>query len=283
VAEEPEQRMLFDLRGRRKRVIQVIYVLLALIMVASLVVIGLPGGISPFSSGNPAVSDDAAELSIERAENLETRLQAEPNNENLQKEIIRARIAAGGSLFERDEATGQILITDKATEQYELAAAGWENYLKKHRDDADPQLAQVVSQTLYSLAEGSTVAQFESNIAAAAEAQEIVAADAEQQAKTGDGGPPVAQYANLADLLYLAQRPEDAKVAADKALALASKDERKQVQAQVKASEQNGKRVAKQLKAAKKQAKQDGGKSLQDPAGSLGTQDALGAGATTAP
>src|SRR5690349_1538693 len=107
--------MLFDLRGRRKRVIQVIYVLLALIMVASLVVIGLPGGISPFNSGGNLVSEDAAELSIERAENLETKLQATPNAENIQKELIRARIAAGGSLFERDDSTGQVVITDKAT------------------------------------------------------------------------------------------------------------------------------------------------------------------------
>jgi len=280
VAEEPEQRMLFDLRGRRKRVIQVIYVLLALIMVASLVVIGLPGGISPFNSGGGVVNDDAAELSIERAENLQTKLNADPNNENLQKELVRARIAAGGNFFERDEATGQLLITEKATEQYELAATAWDQYLKKHGDNPDPQLAQVVTGTLYQLAEGSTVAQFESNIAAAAAAQKIVVEDAEQQAKKGEGAPPVAQLASLADLLYLAQDPKAAKAAADRALALADEDERKQVKAQLKSSEQTGKQVAQQLKAAKKQAKQDGGKSLQDPAGSLGTQDALGTGAT---
>jgi len=279
VAEEPEQRMLFDLRGRRKRVIQVIYVLLALIMVASLVVIGLPGGISPFNSGNNVVGEDAAELSIERAENLETKLAADPNNENLQKEIVRARIAAGGNYFERDETTGALTITPQATEQYELAATAWDKYLKQHGDNPDPQLAQVVTGTLYQLAEGSTVAQFESNIAGAAEAQKIVVEGAEEMAKKGEGAPPVAQLTNLADLLYLAQDPDAAKAAGDKALALADKTERKQIKAQLDASEQNGKRVAKQLKAAKKQAKKDGGKSLQDPAGTLGTGDALGTGA----
>ena len=279
MAEEPEQRMLFDLRGRRKRVIQVIYVLLALIMVASLVVIGLPGGISPFNSGNNVVGEDAAELSIERAENLETKLAADPNNENLQKEIVRARIAAGGNYFERDETTGALTITPQATEQYELAATAWDKYLKQHGDNPDPQLAQVVTGTLYQLAEGSTVAQFESNIAGAAEAQKIVVEGAEEMAKKGEGAPPVAQLTNLADLLYLAQNPDAAKAAGDKALALADKTERKQIKAQLDASEQNGKRVAKQLKAAKKQAKKDGGKSLQDPAGTLGTGDALGTGA----
>jgi hypothetical protein len=281
VAEEPEQRMLFDLRGRRKRVIQVIYVFLALIMVASLVVIGLPGGISPFNSGTSVVGEDAAELSINRAENLEQRLKAEPNNENLQKEIVRARIAAGGSLFERDDETGQIAITEEAAEQYELAAAGWERYLKQFGDDPDPQLAQVVTGTLYQLAEGSTVAQFENNIAAAARAQEIVVEAAEEQAKKGEGAPPVAQLASLAELQYLAQNTKAAEAAADRALALADDSERKQLKTQLNSFKQNGKRVGKQLNAAKKQAKQDGGKSLQDPAGSLGSQDSLGTGTTT--
>ena len=103
---------------------------------------------------------------------------------------------------------------------------------------------------------------------------------AEEQAKKGEGAPPVAQLASLAELQYLAQNPEAAKTAADRALALSDKSERKQVKQQLDAFEQNGKRVAKQLEAAKKQAKQDGGKSLQDPAGTLGTGDALGTGAT---
>jgi len=267
--------MLFDLRGRRKRVIQVIYVLLALIMVASLVVIGLPGGISPFNSGNNIVGEDAAELSIKRAENLQTKLQANPNSETIQKELVRARIAAGGNLFEQDDSTGQLLITDKAAEQYELAASAWEKYLKDHGDNPDPQLAQVVSGTLYQLASGATVAQFENNIAGAAAAQEIVVKAAEQESKKGEAAPPVAQLASLAELQFLAQNPTAAEAAGKKAVALADKEERNQLEAQLKSFKQNGARVGKQLKAAKKQAKQDGGKSLQDPAGTLGTQDVL--------
>jgi len=278
VAEEPEQRMLFDLRGRRKRVIQVIYVLLALIMVASLVVIGLPGGISPFNSGSNIVGEDAAELSIKRAENLQTKLKANPNNETLQTELVRARIAAGGNLFEQDDETGQLLITDKATEQYELAATAWDQYLKEHGKNPDPQLAQVVTGALYQLANGSSVAQFENNIAAAAAAQEIVVKAAEKEAKTSEAAPPVAQLASLAELQFLAQNNEAAEASAKKAVALADKSERNQLEAQIKSFRQSGEQVAKQLKAAKKQAKQDGGKSLQDPAGTLGTQDALPAG-----
>lgn len=279
MAEEPEQKMLFDLRGRRKRVIQVIYVLLALIMVASLVVIGLPGGIG-LNSGNNNAGEDAAEISIKRAENLETKLQATPNNETLQKELVRARIAAGNNLFDTDDTTGQLTITPQATEQLELAATAWDKYLKQHGDNADPQLAQVVSGSLYQLASGATVAQFESNIAAAAAAQEIVAQAAEQEAKNNNGPPPIGQLANLAQLQYLAQNSEAAQASGERALALVDKEERNKLEAQLKSFKQTGAQVAKQLEAAKKQAKQDGGKSLQDPAGSLGTQDPLSTGQT---
>jgi len=272
--------MLFDLRGKRKRVIQVIYVLLALIMVASLVVIGLPGNISPFSNGGGAVNQDAAQLSRDRAENLEAKLATQPNSETIQTELVRARLAAGQQLYSRDETTGQLIITPEATEQFELAAEAWEKYLKK-TDQPDPALAQQISQSLYSLAEGSTVAQFESNIAAATRAQQIVADAAIAENKKGNGAPPVAQLATLVEFQYLNQDPAAAKKTAAQVVALSDKTERKQIQQQLDSFEKNGKAVGKQLAAAKKQAKQDGGKSLQDPAGSLGTQDALGAATAT--
>ena len=93
MAEEPERNMLFDLRGRRKRVIQVIYVLLAIIMAASLVVIGLPGGVNPFGNTNSA-NQDVAEANVERAENLQQKLKTQPNNETAAVELIRARFSA---------------------------------------------------------------------------------------------------------------------------------------------------------------------------------------------
>ncbi|HMY25125.1 MAG TPA: hypothetical protein PLJ59_02235, partial [Solirubrobacterales bacterium] len=107
MANEPEHKMLFDVRGRRKRVIQVIYVILAIIMAASLVVIGLPGGVNPFNNGNTSANSDYAKANVERAENLQTKLQTQPNNEQLAVELIRARLSAGQSLSESDQTTGQ--------------------------------------------------------------------------------------------------------------------------------------------------------------------------------
>ena len=123
MAEEPERNMLFDLRGRRKRVIQVIYVILAIIMAASLVVIGLPGGINPFGNAGTGGNSDIAKANLERAEDLETKLETQPNNKNATVELIRARFSAAQSLYETDQNTGQTAITDEATTQAVLASA----------------------------------------------------------------------------------------------------------------------------------------------------------------
>lgn len=282
MAEEPETRMLFDLRGRRKRVIQVIYVLLALIMVASLVVIGLPGNISPFGNGSTSVDTNAAEVSINRSENLEARIAAEPTNIAAQEELIRARTSAGKALSDIDQSTGQVIVTPEAGVQYDLAADAWDAYLKSVKGDADPTVALLMAQTFNGLSIGGTVARFESNSKEAVKAQEFVVENAKQEFKKGEGQSPATQMLQLAYFQYLAQDPKAAAATGKEALTFVTDDaEKKQFKAQLKTSEQQGNFIAKQLKAAKKQAKQDGGKSLQDPAGSLGTQDSLGTGTAT--
>ncbi|MGB0121096.1 MAG: hypothetical protein WBP55_09120 [Solirubrobacterales bacterium] len=281
MAEEPEQRMLFDLRGRRKRVIQVIYVLLALIMVASLVVIGLPGNISPFSSGAGGVDTNAAEVSINRSENLEARIAAEPNNLAAKEELIRARTSAGKALSEIDPATGQVIVTSAAGVQYDLAADAWDDYLKAAKGNPDPSVALLMAQTFNGLSIGGTVARFESNSKEAVKAQEIVVENAKQEFKKGEGQSPATQMLQLAYFQYLAQDPKAAAATGKEALTfITDETEIKQFKAQLKTSAQQGASIARQLKAARQQAKQDGGQSLQEPAGSLGTQDSAGAAAT---
>ncbi|MGK2933291.1 MAG: hypothetical protein ACSLFD_11110 [Solirubrobacterales bacterium] len=274
--------MLFDLRGKRKRVIQVIYVLLAIIMAASLVVIGLPGGVNPFSNGSGVVSQDTADLSIERAENLQQKIAAEPNNTNAQEELIRARIAAGNSLIEIDEDTGAQNITDGASTQYDLAAQSWENYLKATNNKPDQAVAQVIATTLFTLSQNSTVAQFQTNIADAAKAQGFVADEVEEAAKNGNGPSAGPTLATLATYQFYAQDTKEAEATAKRALAATTdKAEKQQIKQQLDSVEKDAARIGKILARAKKQAKKDGGQSLQEPAGSLGTQSPLTAPSST--
>jgi hypothetical protein len=265
--------MLFDLRGKRKRVIQVIYVMLAVIMAASLLVIGLPGGVNPFNSGGGALSQDGADLAIERAERIEERLAADPKNENAQAELIRARIGAGNSLVELDD-QGRTRVTGPATQQYDLAAEAWEDYLKQTGNDPDPAVAQLVAGTLFSLAQGSAVAQFQANIKDAARAQKFFAEGAAEAFRKEEGPAPTGALVTLASYQYYAQQTEAAEESRRKALeSTQDADEREQITRQLNSVRQEAERVGRLIARAERQARQDGGDSLQNPLGSLGTPD----------
>ena len=280
MAEEPERNMLFDLRGRRKRVIQVIYVILAIIMAASLVVIGLPGGVNPFNSGNTSINQDAAEANVERANDLQQRLQTEPNNENVAKELVRARFSAGQSLYSIDSETGQTAITDDATTQLELAAEAWTRYVKMSDGQPDPEVAQLMAGVFFTLSQGSTVAQFQNNIRDAAKAQQIVADQAVKDEKNG-GASASNQLSQLAIYQYYAQDTAAAEKTRQQALASAnSKAEKQQITRTLNATEKDAERVGKLINRAIKQAQKDGGKSLQNPLGGLGSDTSVG-GTTT--
>ncbi len=272
MAQEPEHRMLFDLRGKRKRVIQVIYVMLAVIMAASLLVIGLPGGVNPFG-GSGAVSQDGADLAIERAERIEERIAAEPNNANAQAELIRARVAAGNSLVELDD-QGRTQVTGPANAQYDLAAQAWEDYLKTTDNDPDPAVAQLVAGTLFSLAQGSAVAQFQANIRDAARAQQFFADGAAEAFANEEGPAPTGALVTLAQYQYYAQQTEAAERTRRRALASTQDDaEREQINTQLNAVRREAERIGGIIRRAERQARQDGGQSLQDPLGTLGTPD----------
>ncbi|MEX1219817.1 MAG: hypothetical protein WEB05_05460 [Solirubrobacterales bacterium] len=277
MSNEPEHQMLFDLRGKRKRVIQVIYVVLAVIMAASLLVIGLPGGVNPFGGASGVVSQDGADLAIDRAERLESRVASEPNNNNAQAELIRARVSAGNSLVELDD-QGRTQVGDKATVQYDLAAQAWEGYLRQTGNRPDPTVAVLVAGTLFSLAQGSSVAQFEANIKDAAKAQQFVVDASTESFRKEDGPPPTGALVTLASYQYYAQETAAAEANRRKALQSTRDDaEREQIISQLDAVRKEGKRIGRLIEQAKNQAKKDGGKSLQNPLGNLETSGTQGA------
>ena len=285
MANEPEHKMLFDVRGRRKRVIQVIYVILAIIMAASLVVIGLPGGVNPFNNGNTSANSDYAKANVERAENLQTKLQTQPNNEQLAVELIRARLSAGQSLSESDQTTGQIVTTDEAADQYDQAASTWTRYLKMTDNNPNPEVAQLMATILFQLSQGSTVAQFQANIKDAATAQQFVADNAVKEQKNGG----VSAWQQLTTLfLYQLYAQDYAAAEKTKQQALAAtedKDEQKQINQTYTSTKKDAQRVGKLIDQAIKQAQKDGGKSLENPLGSLGSDNSIdsGSGSTATP
>ncbi|MFN8141626.1 MAG: hypothetical protein U0R29_04730 [Solirubrobacterales bacterium] len=284
MANEPEHKMLFDVRGRRKRVIQVIYVILAVIMAASLIVIGLPGGINPFNNANSGVNSDYAKANVERADKLQKQLQAQPANEKLAVELIRARLSAGQSLSETD-ASGQIVTTDEAADQYDMAASTWTRYLKMTDNNPDPEVAQLMATILFQLSQGSTVAQFQANIEDAATAQQFVADNAVKEQKKGG----VSAWQQLTTLfLYQLYAQDYAAAEKTKQQALDATDDKgdqQQINQTYKSTKKDAQRVGKLIDQAIKQARKNGGKSLENPLGSLGSDTSIdsGSGSTATP
>jgi hypothetical protein len=268
-----ERQMLFDLQGRRRKVVKVVYAILALLMGLSLLLIA-----GPLPFGDIFGAQDAQELAREQAEEREDRIQVklakEPENPELLASLARAQVAAGSSLAEQTP-TGEIALTVEARQQFEQAASTWTEYLEL-TDEPSPNLAQQMAGTLLSLAQTAPSGdEAEANIKAWAQAQQIVA----------DQRPSIGSLSTLALYLPFTFDYAAAKEAAVEAKKLASsKFQRQQIDNQLEESEKRAREFQKSLKEEEQlnkqlQESQQGGEaggadgSFQNPFG-------VGAGAT---
>ncbi len=166
--------MVFDIRGRRKVGVKVVYALLAVLMGLSLfLVVGSVNLGELFSSSSS--SGEAAKPFEEQAERLEAKLRKEPESEKLLASLTRAQVSAGNSVISStvEPSEGDVV---KAVQHYQQASSTWSEYLKQ-AEEPQAGLAQLMAPALVQLAErGSrTLPQAARNIEAAAEAQKIVA------------------------------------------------------------------------------------------------------------
>jgi hypothetical protein len=168
-----EHRMLFDLRGKRRNVVKVVYAILAVLMGLSLLLIAGPLPFGDIFGGEDA-REIAQEQNEERVERIEVKLAKNPEDPNLLLNLTRAHVTAAGNLVE-EVAPEQLALTPEARQEYERAASAWDEYLEA-TDEPNIGTAQQMSNTFLQLAETATTLQdSERNIAAAAEAQQIVA------------------------------------------------------------------------------------------------------------
>src|SRR5690349_20494417 len=115
--------MLFDIRGRRKHVVRVVYAILALLMGASLFLV-----VGPFNIGNligNGSSTSAAKVLQEQAERTEEKLRREPENETLLMALTRQRITAANSLSEVNSETGVAELTAEGRQELERGVEAW--------------------------------------------------------------------------------------------------------------------------------------------------------------
>ena len=212
--------MLFDLRGRgRRRTVQVIYLGLALLMGGGLVLFGIGGGTNGGlfdaingNGGGGGTSVDT--LFKQRLEALDKRVQANPAD--------AAALAALAKLHFENAGTGdnfnqsQQAYTDKGLSELRAASSSWQRYLA-----LDPKKPDVDAATEMTTAYGPTgLKQYDK----AVQALELVMAEHKESA---------ANYAQLAILAAGAKQTRKSDLAEKKAIALAPKDQRKQLKSEI--------------------------------------------------
>ena len=169
-----EHKMLFDIRGRRKNVVKVVYAVLALLMGVSLFLVVGPAPLSEIFGGGSS-STSAASQFEEQTERIEQRLKKDPEDPDLLLNLTRAQINAGNALAETIPATGAVIYTPESRLALEEASETWAKYLKA-TNEPSPTGAQLVAQAQFGLAQYSrTGAEALVNVKAAAAAQQIVA------------------------------------------------------------------------------------------------------------
>lgn len=196
--------MLFDLKGRRRRVVQGTYLLLAILMGGGLVLFGIggdvSGGLVDALQGQSGSSNSIVE---DRIEENEDKVEADPKNAAALKELARDWYQLA---TQESDVTGAF--SDEGKERLAEADAAWEAYVDLDPKNPDASLASLMVNVYAPTALNKP--------AEGAEAAEIVATAQPKNAQA---------YLQLAQFAAQAGQERKADLAGQKAIELAPKDQ----------------------------------------------------------
>lgn len=263
MAQGGERRMLFDIRGRRKHVIRVVYAILALLMGGSLFLVVGPVNLASLIGNSNNASSETQKLFQERAERIEKELRKNPNDEAKELALIRTRLQAGQAIASADQNQGQAPGAE-AREEFEAATTAWDAYEKQAGAEASPTVAQLVAQAWVFLAETSA-ADFEAAFESLEEAGRV-------QKVYAKAKPSASSYTTLALYQLIIGNFKEGNASGKEAEKLAtSKQQRKEVEKALKGARKQGKKNLKTKKEVAKAEKGKGKESLENPFGGLGS------------
>lgn len=237
--------MLFDIRGRRKNVVKVVYAVLAVLMGASLFLV--VGGLNLGELFNGSSSSGGKEFEA-TAVRIERELKKEPEDPTKLLALTRARVNAANAYYEigpEEERTP----TAETLVQMNLASDSWSKYLKA-TDEPTAGAAQLMAPNFILLAQHSkNLPEAQTNLEAAAAAQKIVK---EQR-------PSLNSLTTLAFYEAVLGNDKEAQKLAKEAVPYAhTKFERENIDNEIKRYEEVGKRFQAELKAAEKEESKKG-------------------------
>lgn len=213
--------MLFDLTGRRRGVVRVVYAVLAVLLAGGLLVgVGTATGVNPFTEGGGGGGslEDQAQGRIDRAQAAVDRDRRNPAR---LASLIRARVDAANATA--DPNTGAYSGAGRA--ELRRADQLWQRYLALDPDEPEERVAQrmVIAYSDVGLQQPKK----------AADAQEIVVTNALRRARESGQAAPFSPSLVLVQLLYQAGEGQRAALAGRSAVALAPKQQRTAIRAQI--------------------------------------------------
>jgi hypothetical protein len=213
--------MLFDLRGKRRRAVQVIYAGLALLMAVGLVGAGIGSDVSGgifdiFTGGGDADISDANKETQKRIESANDKLETNPRDQAALIQVIRGHYTIAAS--DADTQTGEF--GDDGKDELKKASEAWKKYLALKPEKVDDALASLMMQAY------SPGALNEPDNATTA--AEIVA----------ESRNDPSSYIQLVQFASLAGQKRKADLAGEKALDLATPEERKVVKQAIEQAKQ---------------------------------------------
>jgi tetratricopeptide (TPR) repeat protein len=228
--------MLFDLKGKRKRVVQVTYLGLAILFGGSLVLFGtgssVSGGlIDAITGNNSGGSTSAFQDQVNRTR---TAVRTNPQSEQAWLDLTRAEFNLAASPDGSDADTGQL--SEKGKQAVLETINSWERYLKLKPKQPDAATAQFAA-----IAYGAT--------------QEYRKA-IKTQAVAAKARPSSNSYYQLAQFAYAGGDVKAGDAAAAEAVRRTPKDLRNSVRAQVKDIKKQGAELVKAREAQQKASKQ---------------------------
>jgi hypothetical protein len=247
--------VLFDLRsGKRRRMVQVVYSLLAASFLIGFVFLGIgTGGLGSisdlFGGGGGGSTSSAYDSQIAHAK---AELKKDPKDAQALQNLTRYEYLAGQSGVTQDTTTGQLTVSDDAKTSFSDATDAWARYVKVARKP-DATLASQIAQAYVAINDPT----------GAAEAQRIYA----------DARPSSNSIGTLAIYQYSAGDFKAGDASAKKAVAEAPKATRKQIETQLNGIANRAHKFYKaQAAAAKASAsgsQSPGASQLQNPFGGL--------------
>ncbi len=250
--------MIFDLRsGKRRRVVQIVFSVLALIFVVGFLGFGIGG-----ETGGGGILDalgiggDSSHSSNtqyeEQIEDAEAKLETDPEDQQALLDLVRYyTLSATATGVQTDPQTGQTTITEGSRSDLEKAASAWQDYL-----ELDPQRTNAA-------AAASAVQAYRLLLDAggAAEAQRVVA----------EGQKTTSAYGQLAYFLYADFRFAAGDAAARQAVATADAGDREAIEKSLSRIAEQAREQKKLADKAAAQGGKDAGEAqLTDPFGALG-------------